>query len=124
MASQHEAPEGRQRVAHSGHCGAGKCAMIDPATGILTINPNLILDPTGATGMLHEEVPLPEPEEWRTLERQPIRDAAGRKMALRVHLHRDRLEQAALFYYLPDEPDFGTWDDWSYENEMRRKDLH
>jgi hypothetical protein len=104
--------------------------MIDATTGLLTINPDSVLDPTGATGLFqHNTTPaaweMEQPSaEWRSFERKPIYDAAGRKLALRVYRHRHRLAQVDLFYYLPGEPEQGSWDDWSYEAEMRRKDLH
>lgn len=104
--------------------------MIDATTGILTVNPDLVLDPTGATGLFQRSATPTAWEveqqsaEWRSFERKPIRDAAGRKLAVRAYLHFDRLAQVILFYYLPDEPEQGSWDDWSYEAEMRRKDLH
>ena len=104
--------------------------MIDPTTGIVTLAPDLILDPTGATGLFQHNATPPawesyEPSaEWRSFERKPIHDATGRKLALTAYLHRDRLAQVILFYYLPDEPEQGSWDDWSHDAEMHRKDLH
>jgi hypothetical protein len=104
--------------------------MIDKTTGLLTINDEFVIDPTLQTGLFR---PYPEggtwqeewpSRDWRTFARKPVWDRAGRKLALTVYFERERLDQVALFYYLPDEADSGTWDDWSREAEQRRQDLH
>ena len=77
--------------------------MIDATTGILTINPDLVLDPTGATGLFQRSATPTAWEveqqsaEWRSFERKPIRDAAGRKLAVRAYLERVWGEAIARF---------------------------
>jgi hypothetical protein len=51
-------------------------------------------------------------------------DGQGRKLVLMVYFHQEQIKSVEMFFFLPDEKESGSWDDWSEQNELRRKAQH
>ena len=104
--------------------------LIDPGTGIVTVNPDLIVDPSRATGLFAAADPadpgpgIPLAGDWRVFERRDVRDEAGRSLVLTVTREGARLHEVRLVYRLPGEPESAGWETWSREAEAARQALH